>query len=94
MCKHFCLPLQVNFSIDVGRVDGHVSQPCSDGVDIDTGAKQVRGGRVPNGVRADSSAKQRRMRGSSSADVVAEHRVDAMAGNRLAKPIEKDRFIE
>lgn len=94
MCEHFCFPLEVDFCINVGCIDGDVAQPRADGVDVDTRAQEMCGCRMPNGVRADSSAKQGRMRGSSSADVVAEHRVDAMAGNRLAKPIEKDRFIE
>jgi hypothetical protein len=35
MREHFCLPLQVDFSVDVGRVDGNVSEPGSDRVDID-----------------------------------------------------------
>jgi hypothetical protein len=42
MCKHFCLPLQVDFGIDVGCVDGNMAQPCADGVDIDSGAKKVK----------------------------------------------------
>ena len=94
MSEHVRFPLEVNLCIDIGRIDGDVAEPGADGVDVDTGAQQMCGRRMPNGVRADSSAKQGRMRGSSGADVVAEHRVDAMASNRLAKPIEKDRFIE
>jgi len=56
--SHFCraemsyFPLQINFSVDVDRVYGGVSGPCSDGVDIDARAKQVRSSRVPDDVRA------------------------------------------
>jgi hypothetical protein len=35
MCEHFGLPLHIDFGVDVGRVDGDVSKPRPDGVDID-----------------------------------------------------------
>jgi hypothetical protein len=38
---------QINLGVDIGRVDRDVPQPCTDGVDVDAGAQQVRRGRVP-----------------------------------------------
>ena len=59
--EHFGFPLEVNLCIDIGRIDGDVAEPGADGVDVDTGAQQVRGRRVSDRVRADWSAKQGRV---------------------------------
>ena len=61
MGEDFGFTLQIDFGVDVGRVDGDVSEPSADGVDIDAGAEQMRRGRVPDGMRADRPAEQRRM---------------------------------
>ena len=53
MSKYFGLPLQVHFGVDVGCVDGNMTEPRADGVDIDARAQQMRGSRMPYGVRAD-----------------------------------------
>ena len=55
MCEYFRLPLEVDLRIDVGCIDGDVTEPRSDGVDVDAGAEQVRGCRMSDGVRADGS---------------------------------------
>ena len=47
MRKYLSLPLQIDFSVDVGCVDGHMTKPRADSVDVDTGAQQVRGGCMP-----------------------------------------------
>jgi len=41
MSEHFCLPLQVNLCIDVSCIDGDMTEPGPDRVDIDSGAKKV-----------------------------------------------------
>jgi hypothetical protein len=56
--EDFCFALQIDFGVDVGRVDGDVSEPGADGVDIDARAQQMCGRCVPDGVRADGPAKQ------------------------------------
>ena len=55
MCEYFCFSLEVDLRIDVGGIDGDVTEPRSDGVDVNAGAEQVRGCRMPDGVRADGS---------------------------------------
>ena len=62
MDEDLSLSLQIDLGIDVGCVDGNVPEPSTDSVDVDTGAQQVRGCRVANGMRADGPAEQRRMR--------------------------------
>jgi len=47
MLKYLCFPLQVHFGINIGCVDRNVAQPRADGVDIDSGAKEVGGRRMP-----------------------------------------------
>ncbi len=61
MGEDFGLTLQIDLGVDVGGVDGDMTEPCADGVDIDAGAEQVRRGRVSDGMRADRPAEQRRM---------------------------------
>ena len=61
MRENLRLSLQIDVSVDVGCVDGDVTEPCADGVDVDTGAQQVCGCRMPDSVRADAPAKQRWM---------------------------------
>jgi hypothetical protein len=41
MLENLCFSLKINFGVDVGRVDRNVTQPGADGVDIDSGAKEV-----------------------------------------------------
>jgi len=45
--EHLRFALKINFGVDVGCVDGNMAQPCADGVDIDSRAKQVSGRRMP-----------------------------------------------
>jgi len=59
--EHLGLSLEIYFGVDVGGVDGDMTEPCADGVDIDAGAEQVCRGRVSDGMRADRPAEQRRM---------------------------------
>ena len=49
LALHKCLGLhlQIDLRIHVGRVDGHMAQPRSNGVDVHTGSKQMGRGRVP-----------------------------------------------
>lgn len=53
----------------------------------------MRGGSVPDGMRADRSAQQRWMGSRCRTDVVAQHPVDAMTSNRVAEPVEEDGFV-
>jgi hypothetical protein len=38
--------LKIRFGVDVGGVDGDMAQPGADGIDIDSGAKQMGGRRM------------------------------------------------
>lgn len=62
MSEYFRFSLQIDLSVDVRCVDGHVAEPRADGVDVDTGVQQMRGGCTPDGVRTNGPAEQRRMR--------------------------------
>lgn len=44
--KGLCFPLQINFSIDVGGVDGDVPEPSTNGVDVHACAQEMSGGGV------------------------------------------------
>jgi hypothetical protein len=46
MGENLGFSLQVDFGVDVGCVDGNMTEPRADGVDVDTGAQQVRGCRM------------------------------------------------
>ena len=64
MRQHLRLALQIDFGVNVGGVDGDVTEPGSNGVDVHAGAKQVRCSCVSNDVRADAFACERWTRGS------------------------------
>ena len=91
--EDFRFTLQIDFGVDVGGVDGDVTEPCADGVDIDAGAEQMRSRSVADGVRADRPAKQRWMRSRCGADMVAEHPVNAVTCDRIPKPVQKDGLV-
>lgn len=80
MSEHFCFPLQVDFRVDIGRVDGDMAEPCADGVDIDPGPKKVSGCCMPDSVWADRPVHQPRKGTCGDADVLAEHPMNAMSG--------------
>lgn len=52
--------LQINFGIDVGRIDGDVAEPRADGIDVHTGAKEMSGRRVADSMWADALSDQGR----------------------------------
>lgn len=80
MLENLCLSLKINFGVDVGRVDRNVAQPGADGVDIDSGAKEVGGRRMPDGVGADRPGRQSWVRGCDDANVLADHPMDTVSG--------------
>ncbi len=58
MCEDFGFTLEIDLGVDVGGVDGNVSEPCADGVDIDASAEQVRRGCMSDSVWANRSSHQ------------------------------------
>ena len=40
-CKRFCLHFQIDHRIDIRGVEGDVSEPCADRVDVNAGAKKM-----------------------------------------------------
>ena len=93
MCEHLRFALEVYFGVDVGCIDGDMTEPRSDGVDVDAGAEQMCGCRMPDRVRTDGSVQERWIGSCCGADVITKHPVDAVAGNRLAKSVEEDRLF-
>ena len=51
---------EIDFGIDVGGIQGHMTEPGADRVDVDTRAQQVDGCRMPDHVRADALGGDRR----------------------------------
>ena len=41
MLQNLCFSLKIYFGVDVGCVDRNMAEPGADGVDIDSGAKEV-----------------------------------------------------
>jgi hypothetical protein len=40
--QRLCLHLKINFGVDVSSVDGNMSEPRTNGVDVDSRAQEVR----------------------------------------------------
>ena len=53
LCQSLGFHLQIDFRVDVGRVERNMAEPRANGVDVHAGAEQVRGRRMTNRVRAD-----------------------------------------
>ena len=85
--------LEVDFGVDVGRVNGDVAEPGTNGVDVDAGAQQMRCRGVSDGVRADGPFEQRWMGSRSRPNMVAQHPVDTVSGDGLSESVQEDRFI-
>ena len=54
------LHLQIDLGVSVGRLEGDVAEPRTNRVDVHSGTKEMHGGRMANGVRADLLVPQRR----------------------------------
>ena len=59
LAQRLGLHLQVDLGVDVRRVQGDVTKPCSNRIDVDASAKEVYRRRVPNRVRANALALHR-----------------------------------
>ena len=78
--QNLCFSLKIDFGVDVGCVHGHMAEPGADRVDIDSGAKKVSGGRMPNRVGAYRPSRQCWARACDDADVLADHPMNTVPG--------------
>lgn len=85
--------LKVGFSIDVGGVDGDVAEPRPDGVDINAGAKKMRGGGVSDGVRSDLLLAHLRNAVHGGARISRHDVMNAEARQRLGTAIEEHSLL-
>src|SRR5438034_11727995 len=71
-------------------MEGDMSQPSADRIDIHACTKEMDGGRVPHGMRADRFCFERRHRQAGLRHDSAHQVVDAETGERLAPIVEED----
>ena len=91
--QHLRFTFQIDFGIDVGGIDGYVTEPGADGVDVHAGAEKVRGSGMPNDVRANLFVRERRASDGSLGNIFADEAMNAVAGDSLAAVIQKHRRI-
>jgi hypothetical protein len=84
------LGLKIDLGVDVSSVKRDMSEPPSDSVDIDAGAKQVGGRRVPDNVRADSFGRNRWHFVRCPCGVAFDQSINPRARERLLVAVEKD----
>jgi len=60
MCERLCFHLQVDLSIDMSGIQGDVSQPSPNGIDVYAGTKHMDGARMPYTMWADWLLRERR----------------------------------
>ena len=82
---------QIDLGVDVRGLDGDVSEPRADGIDVDAGAQQVRRGRVPNRVGADPLALEARHVGRRVARMADHEIMHTESRHRLRTPVDEDR---
>ena len=58
-CQGLGFHLQVDLGIDIRRLQGHVSQPGPNRIDVDAGTQQMNGGRVSDRMRTHPFGRQR-----------------------------------
>jgi len=67
-----------------------MTEPCTDRVDVHTGAEQMHGGRVADGVRTDPLVPQRRHVLGCLVEGTLDQGVEAVACDRLSADVEED----
>ena len=89
-CQRLGLHLQIDFRIDVSRVQRNMAEPRANGVDVHPSAEQVRCRRMANRVRADPFCRQRGHFDLDLADVAFDQGVNAETCNGMTAAIEKN----
>src|SRR5712691_8866422 len=82
--------LQIDFCVDVGRVERNMPEPDANGVDVHAGAEQVCGRGMSNGVGADPFCSQRGHLDLDFVGVPLDESVDAEACDGMPATIEED----
>ena len=93
MGKRSGFHLQVDFSVNVCRVQRDVTQPSANRVDIDTGAEKMHGRGVPNRVDADAFAGYRWGSQCGRRDISPDEVVYSEASHRLLSSVQEDSLI-
>ena len=87
--QRLCLGLEIDLGVPVGRVDGDVPQPRSNGVDVDPGAEHVYGSSMPDGMRADALAAQGRGTLRRFLDGASDQVVDTVACDEITPNVQE-----
>ena len=87
------LHLEIHLGVAVGRLERRVAQPGADRVDVDTGAQEVDGHSMAQGVWADALAAQGGHGLGGLPCGAHDEPVDAEAGGRAAVDVEEDRRL-
>ena len=57
-CQGLGFHLQIDFDVNVGRIERDMPEPGANGIDVDAGAEQVRGCGMPHVMGADAFCRQ------------------------------------
>ena len=93
MIQHLRFTFQIDFGIDVGGVDGYMTEPGADGVDVHAGAEQVSGGGMPNDVRTNAFVRKRRASGGGLGNIFTDQAMNAVAGDSLSAMVQEYRLV-
>jgi hypothetical protein len=93
LCQRARFHLQIDFSVNVGRIQRYMSKPSTNGIDIDASTQQMTGSRMSKCVGANTLLCDGWCLGPRLQRVARHKCVNAKASDRLAAPIEEDPFI-
>lgn len=88
-CQSPGFHLQIDFRVNVRRIQRNMPEPGANGIDIHTGAEQMCGRRMSNAVRANPLCHQRGHLGLEAARVTFHQGVNAEASYGMSATIEK-----
>ncbi len=92
-CESLLLEPHVGVQVDLGGLDGLMSEPEGDDAPIDAALQQLHCGRVPQGVRRDPLVHEGRAAPSCGGDVLRYQTLDGIRAQASAPATGEDRLI-
>jgi hypothetical protein len=87
------LHFQIDLCVNMSSVQGHVSEPATDRVDVNTCTEQVTGGRMTNRMRTDAFGFERRYRRARLPHRSSYQGVDTKPSQRLSETVQEHSFV-
>lgn len=92
-CKRFRFHFQVDFGIDMSGVQGDMSQPGPNGIDVHTRTEHMNPAGVSQGMRADGLGRERRQRLTCVYNRTMDESIDTEPCQRLIDSVKEHEVL-